>query len=68
MVVTDEYQGKGLGTELVDMLISIAQEKGLESIYGTISPENRKMVRLCEKLGFTFKPTETGMIATLSLV
>lgn len=68
VVVADEYQGKGLGTKLVDMLISIAQEKGLESIYGIISPENRKMVRLCEKLGFTFKPTETGIIATLSLV
>ena len=68
VVVADEYQGKGLGTKLVDMLISIAQEKGLESIYGIIVPENRRMVRLCEKMGFKLKQAENGIIATLELV
>jgi len=35
VVVHDDYQGKGLGYKLVDMLIGIGQEKGLEKIYGS---------------------------------
>jgi acetyltransferase len=53
IVVSDKYQAKGLGIKLVDMLIEVAKEKGVESIYGIIMGENLKMIRLCEKLGFT---------------
>ncbi len=38
VVIADKYQEKGLGTKLVDMLINVAEEKGLESIYGIIMP------------------------------
>ncbi len=55
VLVADDFQGKGLGTKLVDMLIEVAIEKGLESIYGIILPENIRMIRLCEKLGFDVK-------------
>src|SRR5208337_4882397 len=36
VVVSDKYQAKGLGIKLVDMLIEVAKEKGVESIYGII--------------------------------
>ena len=67
VVVADEYQGKGLGTKLVDMLIGIAQEKGLEGIYGIIHSEDERMIRLCEKMGFRLERSEEGVVATLSL-
>ena len=51
VMVHDDFQGKGLAYKLVDLLIGIADEKGLEEFYGYIQPNNRKMVRLCEKLG-----------------
>ncbi|MEM2549408.1 MAG: bifunctional acetate--CoA ligase family protein/GNAT family N-acetyltransferase [Nitrososphaerota archaeon] len=55
VLVADDFQGKGLGTKLTDMLIEIALEKGLHSIYGIVLPENTKMIGLCKKLGFDIK-------------
>lgn len=67
VVVADKYQRKGLGTKLVDMLIGVAQEKGLESIYGIILPENQGMISLCKKLGFQLEKKPDGIIAELKL-
>jgi acetyltransferase len=55
VVIADKYQEKGLGTKILDMLIGVAEEKGLESIYGIILAENTEMIAICEKMGF--KPT-----------
>jgi len=68
VVVTDEYQGKGLGTKLIDLLIEIANEKNLDSIYGIILPENSVMIQLCEKMGFTIKRSGEEVIANLNLI
>jgi acetyltransferase len=54
-VVADDFAGKGLGIKLVDMLIGIGEEKGLETIYGIVLPENTKMMGLCRALGFDIK-------------
>lgn len=67
IVLADRHQGKGLGTKLLDMLIHVADEKGLESIYGIILPENKAMIRLCKKLGFTTRRTPDGILAELRL-
>lgn len=61
VVVHDDYQGKGLGYKLLDMLIGIAQEKGLEMIYGIVLTENRRMLRICEELGFTMNQLPGGI-------
>jgi len=67
VVVSDKYQAKGLGVKLVDMLIEVAKEKGVESIYGIIMGENLKMIRLCEKLGFTTKREHEDVLVELKL-
>ena len=67
VVVADKYQGKGLGVKLVDMLIGFAKEKGIEIIYGTVMAENIRMVRLCEKLGFSTRREQENTIAELKL-
>ena len=67
VVVSDKYQAKGLGIKLVDMLIEVAKEKGVESIYGIIMGENLKMIRLCEKLGFTTKREHEDVRVELKL-
>ena len=55
VLVRDEYQGKGLGYKFVDLLIGIAQDKGLEEIYGEVLTKNEKMLAVCRKLGFTIE-------------
>ena len=67
VVVHDDYQGSGLGYKLIDTLIGIAQEKNLEHIHGDVLQENKKMLRVCEKLGFTVENTADG-ISRLTLL
>jgi len=68
VVVHDDYQGKGSGYKLVDMLIGIGQEKRLDKIYGMILTDNRRMLKICEELGFTIENQPEGVSkATLVL-
>jgi acetyltransferase len=55
VVVHDDYQRRGLGYKLVDMLIGIGQEKGLVKICGVVLSDNRGMLKISERLGFTTK-------------
>lgn len=57
-LVADDFQGVGLGHKLTDMLIGIAQEKGLKSMYGVILRDNARMVGLVRSLGFTIEPLD----------
>jgi acetyltransferase len=68
VVVADQYQGRGLGRKLLDMLIGIAEDKHLESIYGVVLRDNRSMLSLCREMGFTLTPDEELMKAELALV
>jgi acetyltransferase len=52
VLVHDDYQGKGLGYKLLDVLIGIAQEKGLAEIYGFVRANNTKMLDINKRLGF----------------
>jgi len=61
VIVHDHYQGKGLGYKLIDMLIGIAQEKGLESFFGIVLTNNKRMLNLCRKLGFTVEHLPDGV-------
>jgi acetyltransferase len=61
VVVHDDFQGKGLGHKLIDMMIGIAQEKGLEKIYGMVLTDNSKMLRACEELGFSVSHLPDGI-------
>jgi len=53
VLINDQYQGRGLGTELVRRLQEVARAEGLRRIHADILPDNREMQRVCEKLGFT---------------
>ncbi len=53
VLVHDDFQGVGLGYKLVDVIIGIAEEKGLEYIFGEVLSDNRRMLAVCSKLGFT---------------
>lgn len=68
VVVGDKWQRQGLGSKLVDDLISIGRDMGLLRIYGDILSDNVKMIELCEKKGFRLKRIDEEMTkATLEL-
>lgn len=56
LIVRDSYQERGLGTELLRLLLQIARQEKLNAIVGYILTSNYKMQSLCKKLGFELKP------------
>src|SRR5205814_9537445 len=52
LLVADQWQGKGIGTQLLSMLVRVARDEGLARLYADILPENMEMQRLCKKVGF----------------
>jgi len=51
-VVEDAYQGKGIGTHLLEQLAKIAREKGIRHFEGEVLAENRQMLQVMKDSGF----------------
>ena len=52
ILISDPWQGKGLGTELLKLLVEIGRREGLRRIIGYISAENPTMKTVSEEAGF----------------
>jgi len=52
VLVRDEYQHKGLGTELVGRLMQIAHDEKLKYVASTMLGVNREMRAICKRLNF----------------
>ncbi len=55
LLVSDEYHGRGLGTELLKRLVHVAGDEKIERILADILPENYVMQHVCEKVGFVLE-------------
>jgi len=68
VVVEDKWQGLGLGSKLVDLIVEIGKDIGLNTISGDVLSENRKVIRLLTKKGFKIEPVDEELIrVTLKL-
>jgi acetyltransferase len=54
-LVRDEFQGKGLGTELYRRLLDVARSEKLQKVTANMLAENREMAAVCKRLGFKLK-------------
>lgn len=52
VLVIDEWQRRGLGTELLRRLVAIAEAEGIERLTAEILSENVEMQRVAARLGF----------------
>ncbi len=52
VLVSDEWHGQGLGTELLKRLIEIGRVEKLARISGQMLAENHAMQHICRKVGF----------------
>ncbi len=61
-VVTDQYQNRGIGFQLLSYLSYLAQKQGLLGFTAEVLMENRPMLRVFEKAGFDIKrKSSTGI-------
>ncbi len=52
LVVSDEWQHRGIGSRLMEQLMEAARERGLKLMVGDVLNENPPMLALCRDLGF----------------
>ena len=55
VLISDNWQGRGLGKELLSRLLVVAADDKLARVVADILPDNRGVMRICEKLGFSLK-------------
>jgi acetyltransferase len=62
ILITDEYQGRGLGMELSRRLVEIARIEKVGRIVAEVLPENIHMQRVFQELGFRLERHSDGGI------
>jgi acetyltransferase len=55
VLISDRWQGRGLGKELLSRLLIVGADEKLTRLTADILPDNRDVMRLCEKLGFSLQ-------------
>ena len=68
LMVQDEYQNQGIGTELLAHLTYIAKKQGLLGFSAEVLKENRMMLHLFEKMGFNIQRETLPEVYTLRLM
>ena len=55
MLVVDDFQRRGIGSELLNRLLQIGREEGVERVIAYMLGENRGMRLISKRLGFQFE-------------
>ena len=61
-LVSDYWQGLGLGTKMVDYVLDIAKEKGIDKVNAIILQDNYRALSLTKKMGFTIEYLTDGTV------
>jgi acetyltransferase len=68
ILVSDDVQGQGLGRELLERLVQVGRDEGLERITGDILPDNREMQIVAERVGFQCRFTSQEGVVRAELM
>ena len=60
--ISDHYQGKGIGSVLLEHLAAIAQEVGIAASPRRCCPQNRKMLAVFSDAGYDVRHIEDGVV------
>jgi acetyltransferase len=67
LLVRDDFQGRGVGTQLLQNLLNFGRDEGIRRVVAYMLPENRGMIEISEKLGFVMEREEDMMKAVKEL-
>lgn len=69
VVITDEYQNRGLGAELLRRVVRVAKEEGVHEVSAEMMPDNLAMQVITRQLGFNVRMQDGfgSMLARLEL-
>ncbi|MBA4373539.1 MAG: acetyl-CoA hydrolase [Thermodesulfovibrio sp.] len=66
-VVRDACQNKGVGSELLTYLTYLAKKSGLHGFTAAVLPDNKRMLRLFETMGFQIEKTTDADLYELKM-
>jgi acetyltransferase len=52
LTVADAWQHRGVGPRLMERLMQVALDRGLDTMVGEVLAQNSRMLRMCKRLGF----------------
>jgi acetyltransferase len=63
ILLRSDYKGRGLGWNLMKLIIEYAEDEGLVAVEGQVMASNRTMLSMCEQLGFRVRvdPDDPGV-------
>lgn len=67
VLVSDAWQGHGLGTHLLEALVRMGRAEKMDRIMGTVLASNPAMLDLCRRLGFKLKRDPDDDVVTADL-
>jgi acetyltransferase len=67
IMVADNYQRQGLGSELLRQAVRVAQEEKIGAISGEMLPDNIAMQVILRRLGFHFQDRASSVCARLEI-
>jgi acetyltransferase len=67
VVVSDPWQGRGLGWHLMERLVKVARQCGVKQLLGLVLRENSAMLKLVHELGFREQPSEEPSVVEVVL-
>ena len=56
IIVADAWQGRGLGSALLKLLVEVARAENLRRVTGRILADNTTMMEVSRRIGFTLQP------------
>ena len=60
LLIADQVQHTGLGSELLRQLLEVARQEQIGRVVADILPDNRGMQQICEQLGFRLQHALAG--------
>jgi acyl-CoA hydrolase/RimJ/RimL family protein N-acetyltransferase len=66
-VVADEFQGRGIGTQLMQKLVDVAESRHVKGFTAEILSNNLRMLRVFEKCGYPIETCSNGDTTSLRI-
>jgi acetyltransferase len=62
-IVVDKFQNRGLGSRLLDCIISVARAEGVKKLEAEVLSDNHSMREMFTREGFHFEEPDSGTVA-----
>ena len=67
LLIGDNWQGHGLGAQLLKQVVEVAHEEKLQSLEAIVTPDNQFMLKVCERMGFELNKSDEDEMVKVEL-